>query len=310
MARRRSRGVTRLVALLLLLGACSSSEAGTTSTSATLPSTTSSTSTTTASTTSTTTTTTSITSTTTTTTLPPTTTTTVVLPDIDAEVGIPDGDGPFPAVVLVHGGSWVAGDVSIMRSLARFLEDEGFLTVNTPYQLAIEQPGFPNAIDDVACAVRYAALHPDSDGSVALIGHSAGAHISAIVALTGDQYADDCPISGDGIPERFVGLAGPYDAARLGILMLPFFGAGPQAEPEAWAAGNPQLLTDSNTDLVSLIMYGENDVFVDSSFAINFHQALTDSGSESYLELVEGARHNQMRDPDWVGDLIATWLLR
>lgn len=303
MARRRIRSVTHLLATALVLGACSSSDSGTTSTVATPPSTTTSTSTSTTASTSTTT-------TTTTTTLPPTTTTTIVLPDIDAEVGIPDGEGPFAAVVLVHGGSWVAGDVSIMRSLANFLEDEGFLTVNTSYQLSIDQPGFPAAVDDVACAVRYAALHPDSDGSVALIGHSAGAHISAIVALTGDQYTDDCLIPGDGVPGRFVGLAGPYDAGRLGLLMLPFFGAGPQAEPEAWAAGNPQQLTDSNPDLQSLIMYGGNDVFVDSSFAIDFHDALTSSGSESLLELVEDARHNEMRDPVWVGDLIATWLLR
>jgi len=197
-----------------------------------------------------------------------------------------------------------------MRPLARYLNGEGLLTVNTPYQLAGEMPGFPTAVDDVACAVRYAAAHPDSDGTVALIGHSAGAHISAIVALTGFQYTEECPIPGSGVPERFVGLAGPYDAERLGIIMLPFFGAGPVAEPEAWQAGNPQGLTDENPDLVSLLLYGENDSIVDASFAFNFHDALLESGSESLLELVEGARHNNVRDPDWVGDLIVTWLER
>jgi acetyl esterase/lipase len=197
-----------------------------------------------------------------------------------------------------------------MRPLAGFLTNEGFLTINTPYKLSNESPGFPEAVDDVACAVRYAAAHPDSDGTVALIGHSAGGHISAIVALTGDEYAKGCPVPGTGLPDRLVGLAGPYDVRRLGIVMLPFFGAGPSAEPEAWLAGNPQRLTEKNPALVSLIMYGGSDGIVDSQFATDFQRALTDSGSESLLEEVEGALHNNMKDPDWVGDLIVVWLER
>lgn len=223
---------------------------------------------------------------------------------------VPDGEGPFPAVVLAHGGSWITGDPSIMRSLANHLTDAGFLTVNTPYKLANDSPGFPEAVDDVACAVRYAAAHADSDGTVAVVGHSAGAHISAVVALTGDRYAENCPIAGTGIPERLVGLAGPYDVDRLGIVMLPFFGVGPNGDPDAWLAGNPQRLTDENTELKSLIMYGTSDGIVDSSFAIDLHGALVDSGSESLLEPIEGARHRDMRDPDWVGDLIVVWLER
>lgn len=242
--------------------------------------------------------------------VPDSTTTSVGFPEIGAEVLIPEGVGPFPSVVLVHGGGWVAGDPSIMRPLANYLTDAGYITVNTPYKLSDSDAGFPQAVDDVACAVRYAAAHPDSDGTVALIGHSAGAHISAIVALTGDLYGDSCPIPGSGIPDKFIGLAGPYDVDRLGIVMLPFFGVGPNGDPEAWLAGNPQLLTDQNPSLESLIMYGDLDGLVEPSFATGFHTALTDSGSTSLLELVEGARHNNLREPDWVGDLIVVWLER
>jgi acetyl esterase/lipase len=298
MARRRGRRLAGLLTALLIVSACSQVEAGITTTTATLPPTTSS----------------STTSSTTTTTIAPTTTTipptTTTVPDIGADVAIPEGTGPFPAVVLVHGGGWVAGGPSIMSSLAGYLTDSGFLTVNTSYKLANDSPGFPEALDDVACAVRYAAAHPDSDGTVALVGHSAGAHLSAVVALTGDRYGEDCPVPGTGLPDRLVGLAGPYDVNRLGLVMLPFFGVGPNGDPEAWAAGNPQALTDENTGLSSLIMYGGSDGLVDASFAIDFHEALVSSGSDSLLELVEGARHNQMRDPEWVGDLILVWLER
>lgn len=239
------------------------------------------------------------------------TTSAVDLPDVEADIVVPDGDGPFPAVVLVHGGGWVGGDPGIMRPLADYLNANGYLTVNTRYALSsLEEPGFPQAIDDVACAVRLAASHPDSDGTVALIGHSAGAHIGAVVALTGDDYAANCSYPGSGIPEHFVGLAGPYDVSRVGLLATIFFGATPDVAPAEWNAGNPQLLTDANTNLESLIMYGELDGLVEDGFAVDFANALETSGSSALLERVEGARHNDMDDPDLVGNLIVTWLER
>lgn len=238
-------------------------------------------------------------------------TTTTTTPGIEADVSVPEGEGPFPAVVLVHGGGWIVGDPSIMRPLATHLTENGFMTVNTEYQLAtFDTPGFPVAVDDVACAVRFAATHPDSDGTVAVVGHSAGAHIGALVALTGNDYGEGCPHPGDGVPERFVGLAGPYDVSRLGLAIAPFFGAGPDNIPESWQAGNPQLQTDENPSLDSLIMYGELDGIVADSFAFDFVDALEGSGSSALLELVEGARHMDMDDPDFVGDLIVTWLER
>lgn len=294
MARRRRRGLTALLIVTILVGCAGEG--------AEEPTTTSSVATT----------------TTTSTTLAPSTTgpssdtTTSIDPGVmNAEVAVPDGSGPFPAVVLVHGGGWVTGRPGLIGPLADYLNENGFLTVNTSYTLATqERPAFPDAVEDVACAVGYARSHPDSDGSVTVIGHSAGAHIGAIVALTGNDYVGDCPIPGGGVPDRFVGLAAPYDVSRLGLAVAAFFGDGPERLPEAWNAGNPLLLTDENPELEALIMYGELDGIVSTSFAIDFHEALRLSGADSLLELVEGARHNDMHDPDLVGDLIVTWLRR
>lgn len=231
-------------------------------------------------------------------------------PTPDTEVMVPEGEGPFPAVVLVHGGGWVAGDPSVMAGLARYLSSNGYVTVNTSYALARGEPGFPAAVDDVACAVAFAATHPDSDGSVAVIGHSAGAHLSALVGLTGDVYGSECPSDGSRLPQRLVGLAGPYDVTRLGLVMLPFFGGGPDVEADAWEAGNPMNLTGEHPELTTLVMYGDQDAIVQPSFAIDFHEALIESGVDSTLEVVEGARHMDLRDPDTVGDLILTWMER
>ena len=303
MARRPRRGLTALLIATVLVG-CTGTGVGEPSTPTLAPTTSSTTTTT--------------TSPTITTTIPPSTTTTTsaatstTRPEaVDADVSVPGGDGPFPAVVLVHGGGWVTGGPRQIEPLGGYLNDNGFMTVNTSYTLAtLDSAAYPDAVDDVACAVRYAATHPDSDGTVTLIGHSAGAHIGAIVALTGHEYGGDCPIPGTGVPDRFVGLAGPYDVSRLGLAVAAFFGGGPERFPDAWEAGNPQLLTDENPNLEALIMYGELDGIVSDTFAFDFHDALLGSGADSLLELVEGARHNDMHDPDIVGDLIVTWLER
>lgn len=230
--------------------------------------------------------------------------------DIGLEINVPDGEGPFPAAVLVHGGGWVGGSPRLMGDLARFLADEGVLTVNAPYTLSNGIAGFPVAVDDVACAVRYAAAHPDGNGTVAVIGHSAGAHLAALVALDTGVYGEGCPVEGAVIPQRLVGLAGPYDVTRLGPLMLPFFGVDRDEDPEMWAAGNPLFQTGNNPGLSSLLLHGESDGLVDFRFATDFADALAGAGSEVLVEVVGGARHNDMHDPDLVGDLIITWLER
>lgn len=295
MARRPRRSLAALLIVTVLAG-CSRTGADEPSTTTLATTTTSST---------------TATSTSTTHTVPPSTTTTTSTTALDADVAVPEGDGPFPAVVLVHGGGWVTGDPLLFEPLAGYLNDSGFMTVNTSYTLAtLDRPAFPDAVDDVACAVRHAASHPDSDGTVAVVGYSAGAHIGAIVALTGQDYVGDCPIPGTGVPDRFVGLAGPYDVSRLGLAVAAFFGGGPETIPDAWDAGNPLLLTDENPELEALIMYGELDGIVSDTFAIDFHDALLASGADSLLELVQGARHSDLHDPDIVGDLIVTWLKR
>lgn len=237
-------------------------------------------------------------------------TTTTPFSPADLEILVPEGEGPFPAVVLVHGGGWVGGSPELMRDLAQFLTEAGFLTVNTAYTLSNGVAGFPPAVDDVACAVRSAADHPAGDGTVAVVGHSAGAHLAALVALDTDVYGQGCAVTEPTIPDRLVGLAGPYDVARIGPLIAPFFGVPPNDNPEMWQAGNPLSQVANNPDLISLIMHGEEDGLVDLTFATDFADALTGAGSEAVVEVVEGARHNEMHDPDVVGDLIVTWLKR
>src|SRR5690349_574811 len=68
------------------------------------------------------------------------------------------GDGPFPAVLCVHGGGWAAGDKTSMHQPMQNLAQQGYVAACVQYRLA---PGarFPSQIQDVKAAVRYLRSH-------------------------------------------------------------------------------------------------------------------------------------------------------
>jgi len=104
------------------------------------------------------------------------------------DASIPAGQGPFPAVVLVHGGAWVRGDRRIdVEPLFQPLADAGFAWFSISYRLAENITQFGAAIDDVADAVRYIAAHAGrfliDRRRIALIGESAGGQLAAMAAL-------------------------------------------------------------------------------------------------------------------------------
>lgn len=117
---------------------------------------------------------------------------------LDAHV--PDGDGPFPAIVIVHGGAWVAGDRKrSVEPLFEPLSDAGFAWFSISYRLAnVADPKstptiaasmalLGGAIEDVRAAVAYVRANASDYNvdphRVALIGESAGAQLTAMAAL-------------------------------------------------------------------------------------------------------------------------------
>jgi acetyl esterase/lipase len=195
-----------------------------------------------------------------------------------------------------------------MNALADYLNLQGYLTVNTTYQLSINSPGFPGAVEDVSCAVARAASHPRSNGEVTVIGHSAGAHIGAIVALAADSFDDDCEPPDSGSPARFVGLAGPYDTGRLGGIVVAFFGVDQETDPGLWASGNPMNLVDGETDLDVLLLHGDADGVVPVDFSESFATSLEAGGVTVELSILPGVNHSRVTSPQVVGDLIVAWI--
>jgi acetyl esterase/lipase len=107
------------------------------------------------------------------------------------DAAVPTGAGPFPAVILVHGGGWTggnkAGDIAaLMEPLAR----AGFLCLSIDYRLA-PQHRWPACRDDVLTVIRWAKAHAaeykGDSARIALIGYSAGGHLVCSAATVVDD---------------------------------------------------------------------------------------------------------------------------
>jgi len=132
---------------------------------------------------------------------------------------IPAGAGPSAAVILVHGGAWVAGDrANNVQPLLKPLSDAGFAWFSISYRLASDVARNPigaalqlgTAESDVRRAVafvkQHAAEYRVNPNKIALLGESAGGQLAAMAGLRPDA---------DGAVQGVVAFYTPSDLATL-----------------------------------------------------------------------------------------------
>ena len=100
------------------------------------------------------------------------------------ELHVPDGKGPFPVVVFIHGGCWLAQyDITTTRPLAWALQAQGIAVWNLEYR-RVGNPGgtYPGLLLDIGAGTdhlkRLAADYPLDLSRVIVMGHSAGGHLA------------------------------------------------------------------------------------------------------------------------------------
>jgi acetyl esterase/lipase len=218
-----------------------------------------------------------------------------------ADVAWPEGKGPFPVIVSVHGGRWVAssrtdpGEGAInVAQWAGF----GFFAMTIDYRLAGCTPP-PACYQDVQCAIRWVHAHagqyPIDRERVFLIGMSAGGHLVSLAATLGDG-----PFPRTGGWEKqpnnvrgVISLSAPYDLEKLswGTLWKPAAG-----DPLAARRLASPLRHVSAKTTPMLILHSDNDGSVPVQQALDMAEALETAKAWHRLSIHKKKGHMRVTD--------------
>ncbi len=193
---------------------------------------------------------------------------------------------PRAVIVFWHGGRWSEGDKSQYRFVGAALAGLGYVAIlpNYRHYPQVKMPGFmQDSARAAAWAVNYARECGD-EKHFFLMGHSAGAHLAALLALDPRYFSEvgvtAPPISG------VIGLSGPYD-------FLPLLEADLQdmfGPADLYPLSQPINFVRADAPPMLLIA-GERDVTVLPKNTRNFAAALQAKGVRVTLRLYPGLKH-------------------
>jgi acetyl esterase/lipase len=188
-----------------------------------------------------------------------------------AELSLPGGPGPYPVVVLIHGGCWRRRyDRRLMDPLAVDLAGRGFAAWNCEYRRVGAGGGWPETGADVAAAIdALAGLDAPLDlRRVAAVGHSAGGHLALWAAGRDDARV---PLT------AVVGQAAVSDldvAAAQGVcggMVERLLGGAPGEVPGRYAAASPARRLPLGVP--ALLVHGDRDDTVPAAMSRDFAAA-------------------------------------
>ncbi len=104
---------------------------------------------------------------------------------IMARVFKPDGAGPFPCYIDLHGGAWNNGDLADRTGLGEYLAQRGTVMVTLNFRHAAD--GYPTSCADINYGIRWTKAHAKelkvNPGQIVIGGASSGGHLEMLVAM-------------------------------------------------------------------------------------------------------------------------------
>ena len=217
------------------------------------------------------------------------------------ELRLPAGEGPFPLVVLVHGGCWrSAFDLAHDAPLASALARAGLATWLIEYRRVGDAGGgWPGTFADVHDAVAYVAWlarhYPLDSTRVVLVGHSAGGelalHEGAARAATPDAPRVRAVVSLAGITD----LRGYAAPTGCGSAVVPLMGGTADAVPDRYRAASP--MDQPAAGLPVRLVHGAADPIVPLAQSQRYVAAAQARGGDASLTVVPAAGHFDLVDP-------------
>jgi acetyl esterase/lipase len=212
------------------------------------------------------------------------------------DIYVPHGPGPYPAVLVVHGGAWKAGDKTEFAGEGDGLASAGFVAFVANYRLA--PPGgawhAPTPVRDLRAAVRWIRSHASDyaadPGKVGALGGSAGGNLAQMLGVTGR--------AGEGRVDAVVSWSGSTEL-RLCVLgskpdqtcpnRANYVGADMEVDPEAWDAASPYYSVDGAD--APMYLANSTDEMVALEEATDMAAALEAFGVPVELRVIQGDAH-------------------
>jgi len=190
-----------------------------------------------------------------------------------AELSLPDGPGPHPVVVLVHGGCWRQRyDRHLMDALAADLAARGWAAWNVEYRRVGLRAGggWPETGADVAAAIDHLAeLDTPLDlARAAAVGHSAGGHLALWAAGRDDARVPLAALVGQA---AISDLEAASTQGVCGGMVEQLVGGSPKRMPERYRAASPARRLPLRVP--ALLVHGDRDDTVPVQMSRDFAAA-------------------------------------
>jgi acetyl esterase/lipase len=200
------------------------------------------------------------------------------------------GEGPFPAVVCLHGGGWVSGSRKQMTQTIEALARRGYVAAAVDYRLAPKHR-WPACFEDCQAAVRWlranAGLYRLDPNHVGVVGLSAGGHLACLLGVT-----DNIKV------QAVVSFAGPTDLTAEELWtkdvreknLGPLFGGAPEAKREELRQASP-LHQAPKAPAAFLLLHGAADAVVPAKQAEALAEKVRRAGGAARVVVWEGEGH-------------------
>lgn len=215
------------------------------------------------------------------------------------DVYSPTSPGPHPVFVYVHGGGWKAGDKAQVGDKPAIFTAKGWSFVSINYRL-LPAGRHPKNVEDVAAALAWVHDHIAESGGdpgrIFIMGHSAGAHLAALVAT------DEHPLKKAGKPLSIIKGVIPLDTRAYDVTRIPADAGAVKvfpADSEGQKDASPLHHVAAGKGIPPfLIAYSKGaqvvDVDLRRSVARDFQKKLNDAGIEATIAPAENLTHGQI----------------
>jgi acetyl esterase/lipase len=245
-----------------------------------------------------------------------------VSPSQVLDVFTPEGEGPFPLLLNIHGGAFRMGSKEMLDSqVARQFLAAGIAVASVNYRLSGEAI-FPAAVKDVKAAVRFLRANGAKfklDGRIIAFGQSAGGNLASLLGTSGGEAFFEDEVLGNAktssAVQGVIDWFGPTDFLQMdaqakaqgcperaqthGAADSPesqYLGGAIAEVPDRVRKANP-ITYISKDDPPFLLQKGTEDCIVPFAQSELLADALKSAGLKVSFDRIEGAGHGDMGSP-------------